>query len=269
MPSVSTQPAPASTRSTWLNARTSSRRRAAGLRSRNRFDVSLASPTGPSPCLSRAARASFFLECCSCGRLIWLVEEAPAHGIARLRDVTLGEHDLEEMRASPRGAEHLGAAVEVDAPDAPEALVEFLRIERPDLVPVAVEALGPDVQRERVVPAQVLDVEDLEAGLLHLDGDVGQARNPAARKDVFADEVIGLEIADVADEVDETQAAGLERARVRLDQVDQAVAPGLLEAADRHHLVELQIHAEDDAFDRRGLAQAPALYLAGRMLVLS
>src|SRR5438105_5216976 len=179
MPSVSTQPAPASTRSPWVNARTSSRRRAAGARSRNRFEVSLASPTGPSPCLSRAARASFFLECCSCGRLFGLVEEAPAHGIARLRDVTLGEHDLEEMRASPRGAEHLGAAVEIDAPDAPEALVEFLRIERPDLVPVAVEALGPDVERQRVVAAQVLDVDDLQDGILHVVGDDGQARNDA------------------------------------------------------------------------------------------
>src|SRR2546421_1453372 len=125
MPSVSTQPAAASTRSTWLKARTSSRRRATGLRSRNRFNVSLASPTGPAPSLSRAARASFFLECCSCARLFGLVEEAPAHGIARFRDVTLGEHDLEEMRDAVRRAEHLGAAVEIDAPDAPEALVEL------------------------------------------------------------------------------------------------------------------------------------------------
>src|SRR5260370_12500281 len=126
MPSVSAQPAAASTRSTWLNERTSSRRRASGLRSRNRFEVSLARPTGPAPCLSRAARASFFLECCSCGRLFGLVEEAPAHGIARLRDVTLGEHDLEEMRSCPLGAEHLGAAAGIDAPESPEAPCEIL-----------------------------------------------------------------------------------------------------------------------------------------------
>src|SRR5713226_4064351 len=140
MPSVSTQPAAASTCSTWLKPRTSSRRRARLLRSRKRFDVSLASPTGPCPSLSRAARASFFLECWRCGLFEGLfVEEAPAHGVVRHRDVALREHDLEEMRA-PRGrTEHLGAAVEIHAPDAPEALVELLRIERADLVPMAVE----------------------------------------------------------------------------------------------------------------------------------
>src|SRR5258706_294971 len=169
MPSVSTQPAAASTRSTWLNERTSSRRRASGLRSRNRFEVSLASPTGPAPCLSRAARASFFLECCSCGRLFGLVEEAPA---------------------------------------------------------------------------------------------------PAARKHVLADEIIGVEIADVADEVDQPQAAGLERAGVRLDQIHQAVASGVLETADRDHLVELPVHAAEVAFDGRGPAQAPPLDLALRVLDL-
>src|SRR5207253_342397 len=77
-----------------------------------------------------------------------------------------------------------------------------------------------------------------------------------------------LEVADVADEVDQTQAAGLERARVRLDQIDQAVAPGMLEAADRHHLVELAVDAAEVAFDRGGLAQAPALDLALGMLDL-
>src|ERR1051326_8127674 len=139
MPSVSTQPACASTASTWLKPRTSSRRRATLARSRNRFDVSFARPTGPAPSLSRAARSSFFRECDFCGLLF--VEEAPAQRIALHRDVTLREHDLEEMRAAVRGAEHLGAAVQVHAPDAAEALVEFHRVERPDLVPVAVEAL--------------------------------------------------------------------------------------------------------------------------------
>src|SRR5438874_5812752 len=113
MPSVSTQPAAASTRSTWLKARTSSRRRATPSRSRNRFEVSLARPTGPAPSLSRAARASFFLECCCCGLRLLFVEEAPAHGVARHRDVALGEHDLEEMREPTGRAEHLGAAVEI------------------------------------------------------------------------------------------------------------------------------------------------------------
>src|SRR5689334_17048929 len=145
MPSVSTQPACGSTDSTSLKARTSSRRRATLARSRNRFDVSFARPTGPAPSLSRAARASFFREY-DCGLLF--VEEAPAQRIALHRDVALREHDLEEMRAPGRRAEHLRAAVEVDAPDAAEALVESRGIERPDLLPVAVEALGPRVERE-------------------------------------------------------------------------------------------------------------------------
>src|SRR3954466_3706044 len=163
MPSVSTHPAAASTASTALKPRTSSLRRAAPARSRNRFDVSLARPTGPCPSLSCAARASLFRECGCCG--LWFVEEAPAHGVVRHRDVALREHDLEKMREPGRRAEHLGAAVEIHAPDAAEALVEFARIERADLVPVAVEALGPGVERHRVMAAQVLDVDDLEAGL--------------------------------------------------------------------------------------------------------
>src|SRR5207244_6525700 len=130
MPSVSTQPAAPSTRRTWLKARTSSRRRATPSRSRNRFAVSLASPTGPCPSLSRAARASFFLECWSCGLFEGLfVEEAPAHGVVLHRDVALREHDLEKMREAPGRAEHLGAAVEIHAPDAPEALVELPGVE--------------------------------------------------------------------------------------------------------------------------------------------
>src|SRR5437667_4797953 len=269
MPSVSTQPASASTRSTWLKARTSRRRRATLLRSRKRFDVSLASPTGPCPSLSRAARASFFLECWSCGLFEGLfVEEAPAHGVVRHRDVALGEHDLEKMREPPMRAEHLGAAVQVHAPDAAEALVEFLRIERADPLPVAVEALGPHVERKRVVPAQVLDVEDLESRLLHLDHHVGEARNPAAGEDVLADEVVGLVVADMADEVDQAEAARLERTRMRLDQVDQPIAAGVRQAADRDHLVVLPVHAAESAFHRRGLAQAPPLDLATRVLDL-
>src|SRR3989441_1830858 len=151
MPSVSTQPAAPSTRSTWLKPRTSRRRRAGPWRSRKRFDVSFASPTGPSGrgwapvppmnSLSRAARASFFLECWSCGLFEGLfVEEAPAHGVVPHRDVALGEHDLEKMREPPMRADHLGAAVQVHAPDAPDTLVDFLRIERADPRPLTVGA---------------------------------------------------------------------------------------------------------------------------------
>src|SRR5882672_3263116 len=251
MPSASTKFS--FTERTSLKARTSRRRRSPTARSRNRFEVSLASATGPAvgrascgppaPALSCAARASFFFACCC--KLV--VEELPAHRIARHRHVALGEDDLEEMRASDARAEHLGAAVEVGAPDAPEALVEAHRVEGADLLPALVEALAPGVEGQRVVAAQVLDVDHLEAGLLHLQDHVGEARNPAAGEDVLADEVVGLEVADMADEVDQAEAAGLERARVRADQVGEAVAPGVLEAADRDHLVELAVHAAEVA----------------------
>src|SRR5262245_33154022 len=140
MPSAST--APPLTCSTWSKWRTSSLRRAPDARSRKRFEVSFASEIAPpaaptaAPALSCAASASFFCVWC-------FVEEVPAHRVAGAGDVALAEHDLEQVRAAVRRAEHLGAAVEVQAPDAAEALVEAARLERADLVPVAVEALGP------------------------------------------------------------------------------------------------------------------------------
>src|SRR5687768_7804962 len=138
MPSASTQPACASTASTSRKAETSRRRRGAATRSLNRLDVSLERLTAPLPALSCAARASFFLVCG-----FRFVEEIPGHRVARHRDVALGEHDLEQMRVPVGRAEHLGAAVQVHAPDAPEALVEALRVERAHALPVAVEALAP------------------------------------------------------------------------------------------------------------------------------
>src|SRR2546428_10349827 len=173
MPSASTWPS--LIRRTSLKWRTSSRRRAAPARSRNRFEVSFASPTGPPPSLSRAAKASFFVVC----RLF--VEESPAHRIAGLRDVALGEHDLEQVRVPLGRAEHLGAAVQVDAPDPAEALVEALRIELADALPVAVEALAPRVERERVVAGQGREVQPLWAGALHAGQGVGEARGAGAR----------------------------------------------------------------------------------------
>src|SRR5574341_1247543 len=244
-------------RSTWLKPRTSSRRRCAGSRSRKRFDVSLASATGPAPVLSDRTRESRLAACAASasampetarrrfgdGRLRGLhrllVEELAAHRVARHRHVPLREHDLEEVRATGRRAEHLGAAIQIHAPDAPEALVEALRVERADPVPAPVEALGPNIQRERVVPAQVLDVEDLEAAVLHLDDDVGEARDPAAGEHVLADEEVGVVAPDVADEVDEADAAFLQVARVRADQLGERAAAGVLQAADRGNLVEL------------------------------
>src|SRR6185503_13952111 len=145
MPSASTQPSPKPM--TSLNARTSSRRRSPATRSRKRLEVSFASATRPPACLSCAARASLFFAC-SC-KLV--VEELTTHRIAGHGHVPLREHDLEEVRPPDARAEHLGAAVEIRPPDPPEPLVEALRVEGADLLPVRVEALAPGVERERVV----------------------------------------------------------------------------------------------------------------------
>src|SRR5205809_1219567 len=254
MPSASTWPS--LIRRTSLKWRTSSRRRAAPARSRNRFEVSFASPTGPLPSLSRAAKASFYVVC----RLF--VGESPAHRIAGLRDVALGEHDLEQVRVPLGRAEHFGAAVEIDPPDAAEALVEALRIELANALPVAVEALRPGVERERVAAAQVLDVQHFEAGALHLDDGIGKARDPAAGKHVAADEELGLEASDVADEMQHAEAAGLEEPGVRLHHLGELVAPRMLEGADRDHLVVLAARIAEIAEHLQGAAEPPPLDLA-------
>ena len=75
-------------------------------------------------------------------------------------------------------------------------------------VPVALEALGPGVERQRVVAAQVLDVDHLQPAVAPSRRCVcGEARDPAAGKDVLADEELGVAHADVADEVQHAQAA--------------------------------------------------------------
>ena len=85
--------------------------------------------------------------------------------------------------------------------------------------------------------AQVLDVEHLEPGALHLDQRVGEARDPSAGEDVLADEELGVVAADVADEVQHAEPARLEAGGMRAHHLGQLVAAGVLEHADRHQLV--------------------------------
>src|SRR3989442_7836088 len=146
---------------------------------------------------------------------------------------------MEQVQAALRQAELLGAAVEIDPPDAAEALVEALRIERADPLPIAVEALRPGVERERVVAAQVLDVQHFEAGALHLDDGIGKARDPAAWKHVTADEELGLEMPDVADEMQHAETARLEKTRIRLHHPGQLGAPRMVQRAHPEHPVLL------------------------------
>src|SRR5512143_1388065 len=136
------------------------------------------------------------------------VEVAAPHRVVVAGDVALAEDVLEQVCVAGARAEHLGRAHQVAAPDAAEALVEPFGVERLDRRPLALEAQRPLVERERVVAAQVLDVDHFEAAALHLDDGIGQARDPAAGEDVLADEQLGVVTADVADEVQHAEPAG-------------------------------------------------------------
>src|SRR5262249_47658225 len=111
------------------------------------------------------------------------------------------EHDLKEMGARVRGTEHFRTRYQIRAPHPAKTLVEPARIESLDLFPVAVEALGPRVQRVRIMAAQILDVDNLQTAVLHCVEGFGEARDPAAREHVLADVELGVARADVADEM--------------------------------------------------------------------
>src|SRR5438445_9509038 len=176
MPSAETRARAGSTSTTSLKRERSTRGRAWRSRSRNRLDVLFARPIPPGPPASSArSRASL---------LSWLftgVEEAAAHRIV-VADVAFAHHDLEEVRLAVGRPEHLRAGPEIAAPDAPESLVEPFRFELVHLVPVAIEAQRPVVERKRVVAAQVLDVDHLQPAALAPVDRLGEARDPAARE---------------------------------------------------------------------------------------
>src|SRR6266545_6707915 len=161
MPSAETRARAASTSTTSLKPERSTRGRACRSRSRKRLDVLFARPIPPRLPAASSARSRASL-------LSWLftgVEEGPAHRIV-VADVAFAHHDLEEVRLAVRRAEHLGAGPEIGAPDAAEFLVEPFRVELLHLVPVAVEAQRPVVERQRVVAAQILDVHHLQPAAL-------------------------------------------------------------------------------------------------------
>src|SRR5215472_4262689 len=264
MPSADTCERAGSTSTTSLKPERFTRGRACCSRSRNRLDVLFASPIPPGPPAASSAR--------SCASLLsWLftgVEERAAHRVV-LADVALAHHDLKEVGLAQGGAEHLGAGPEIRPPDAPELLVELARVEPVNPLPVLVEAPPPVVERERVVAAQVLDVHDLQAAALAPHDRLGEAGDPAARKNVLADPELGVAHAHVADEVDHAQAAGLEVVGVRLDHLAELVASRVLQRADRKQLVELPRHLAKVALEHLDLPlEAAALDLGARLLDL-
>ena len=216
MPSASTVPCAGSTASTASKCERSTRGLARTARSRNRFDVRLERPKPP-PAPARGQRR---------GQLRLLlprtaaspIEERAAHRVVG-SDVALatpapgtGGCGCSASGTSRRTTRDMCATCAGTAR-------RSARVERVDRLPVGVEALGPGVERQRVVPAQVLDVDHLEAAALHrLDG-LGEARYPAAGENVLADVELGVEHPDVADEVDARRArraSSPRRARARL-----------------------------------------------------
>src|SRR5258706_12204653 len=260
MPSADTRERAASTSTTWLKPERSTRGRNCRSRSRKRFDVLFASPIPPRPPAASSARSRASL-------LSWLftgVEEGAAHRIV-VADVAFADYDLEEVRLAIGGAEHLGARPQVGPPDSAEPLVEFPGIELVHPLPIAVEAPRPVVERERVVAPQVLDVHDFQPAALAPVDRLGKARDPAAGQDVLAYPELGVAHADMTDEVDHPEPAGLEISGVGADHLRKLVAPRMLERPDRQQLVELARHLAEVALEDFHLAfQAAALDLGAR-----
>src|SRR5437879_2565631 len=260
MPSAETRARGASTSTTSSKPERSTRGRACRSRSRNRLDVLFARPIPPRPPAASSARSRASL-------LSWLftgVEEGAAHRIV-VADVAFAHYDLEEVRLAMGGAEHLGARPEVGPPDSAEPLVEFPRIEPVHPLPITVEALRPVVERQRVVAAQVLDVDHLQPAALAPVDRLGEARDPAAGEAVLAYPELGVAHADVADEVDHPEPARLEILGVRADHLGKLVAPRVLERPDREQLVELARHLAEVALEHLDLAfEAAALDLGAR-----
>src|SRR5437868_1401712 len=154
--------------------------------------------------------------------------------------------------------EHLGATDKIGAPNPPESLVEFGRIQRVNTLPIAVEALHPGIERQRIVTAQVFDVENLETAVLHQRDRVGETRNPTTGEHVIADEEFGFAAPDVADEMQHAESARLQELRVRANHVLQLIPPRVLEDADRYDFVERPERIAKIGFDNVDAILEPA-----------
>ena len=76
-------------------------------------------------------------------------------------------------------------------------------------LPIAIEALGPCIERQRVMPAKIFDVENLEPGVFHQRNRIGETWNPTAGKNIISNKELGFTTPDVADEMQHSKPAGL------------------------------------------------------------
>ena len=149
----------------------------------------------------------------------------------RLR-LAAGEQDLEQLHAARHEAGL--RAGEIHPPRADE--LRAILLAHGGLVPF--EPLAPVAQRERVVQAQVLDVEHAEVRRpQHASADFVQRRRVRVRKDVPADPAIELARLVAADEVQQPAAVGSERAVDHLAERLVVAHADVFEHPHRHERV--------------------------------
>ena len=99
------------------------------------------------------------------------------------------------------------------------------------------------------MPAQIFHVEHFQTAAFHPIDRLRKAGNPAARKNVLANVELGVEVADMADEVDDAKTTCFERGRVRRNYVGKLIASRMFECADRKQLVILARDLAEVGFD--------------------
>ena len=124
---------------------------------------------------------------------------------------------------------------------------------------VLLEPLTPVAQRERVVQAQVLDVEHAEVRRpQHAGADLVQGRCVGAREDVPADPAIELARLVAADEVQQPAAVGPERAVDHLAERLVVARADVLEHPDRHERVAVPRDGAVVVFDELDAFEMPS-----------
>src|SRR5690606_627933 len=104
-----------------------------------------------------------------------------------VRAVGQGPHGEDLVQVDPVVAEAVGAAGQVQAPDAQDLRVHQLG----GFVQARLQVGAPELQGARVVQAQAFHVDHLQALLAHLGDGQGQVRQLAVGEDVAADELAG------------------------------------------------------------------------------
>jgi hypothetical protein len=119
------------------------------------------------------------------------------------------------------------------------------------------------------VAPQVFHVEHLETARLHRRNRLRQTGDPPARKNVLADVELGVARADVTDQMQHAEPAGLEKVGVGAHDLAQLVPAGVLQDTNENDFVVLAVHvAEVGLADGDPVREAAALDFAAQPLHL-